>query len=696
MPNDQEQYDEWFQELVARGNYNPGDPPERVKTQRTRCPKCGSSDGLALARGDDGLALVQCFAAGCSFEDIADALGLDTSGTNGGCTREALADYFGIHETVLEEEGWEDADHYSWGGPRVEIPYRDPVTGEVVVRYRLSLDGKRKFEWKRGAKVKDRGLLYSGDDLAGTRGVFLVEGESDALILKRSGGYRAVGLPGANQWSEAAHGPQFASVEKIFVVLEPDSGGAALLSSLAQSAVRDKVLLLRLPGAKDAREFYAVEPATFRARLDTALADAVTIDQYEAEARQLEASLALTETEGLERAEDLLTLLLETVQRRGYVGEQAVIVAVTLALVSTLLRRLINLALKGPSAAGKSGGMDVVRAFFPESYYIYRTAVTPRALLYTDEDYRNRAMMWAEADALADEGVAYIARTLVSEGFALFETVEKDPVTGQMGTRIIKKPGPTSLIVSTTQERLEEQLETRMLSVQADDSAEQTTAVMIASALADEALAPADDDPELKRWRALFTWLRAQDLTRVTIPYRHALATLIPPVAVRMRRDFRTLTSCIEAHALLHRATRATDEQGRVVATLADYAAVRRYLGDAFSENVGATISDDMRETVEAVAAIIERKTATNVPGLIAVVAGSANYKDLAQQLGLDKSTARRRAIAALNAGWLKNEARPRKPAELVPGEPLPEAEGQQHLLPTVEELEIELQRERS
>jgi hypothetical protein len=43
---------------------------------------------------------------------------------------------------------------------------------------------------------------------------------------------------------------------------------------------------------------------------------------------------------------------------------------------------------------------------------------------------------------------------------------------------------------------------------------------------------------------------------------------------VRLRRDFSMLLSLIAAHALLHRSTRAVDEQGRIIATPADYAAV--------------------------------------------------------------------------------------------------------------------------
>ena len=76
------------------------------------------------------------------------------------------------------------------------------------------------------------------------------------------------------------------------------------------------------------------------------------------------------------------------------------------------------------------------------------------------------------------------------------------------------------------------------------------------------------------------------------------------PVAVRLRRDFGSLLALIRAHAVLHQASRARDNKGRIVATLDDYAVVRDLVADAIAEGVGATVSETVRETVAAVAAL--------------------------------------------------------------------------------------------
>ena len=57
---------------------------------------------------------------------------------------------------------------------------------------------------------------------------------------------------------------------------------------------------------------------------------------------------------------------------------------------------------------------------------------------------------------------------------------------------------------------------------------------------------------------------------RVVIPYAPDLAQLIPPKALRLRRDFRTVLSLIRAYAVLHQVNRARDGAGRVVASYSD------------------------------------------------------------------------------------------------------------------------------
>jgi hypothetical protein len=190
------------------------------------------------------------------------------------------------------------------------------------------------------------------------------------------------------------------------------------------------------------------------------------------------------------------------------------------------------------------------------------------------------------------------------------------------------------------------------------DTQEQTRAVM--AALAEGA---SEVTPNLATWHALQVWLESAE-HRVWIPYAKKLAQLIPPLAVRLRRDFGAVLNLIRAHALLHQATRERDVEGRIVATIEeDYAAVRKLVADLVSEGIEATVPATVRETVEAVKRL--RENSKGEPVTVA---------DLARDLRLDRSAVSRRVRNAKDRGYLRDiEENRRKPSRLVPGDDLPD-----------------------
>ena len=224
----------------------------------------------------------------------------------------------------------------------------------------------------------------------------------------------------------------------------------------------------------------------------------------------------------------------------------------------------------------------------------------------------------------------------------------------------MERPGPTGLIVTTTAVSLHPENETRLISLLANDTSDQTKRVM--EAVAEEEEGDEFAELDLGPWHALQRWVALGD-PRVTIPYRKALGELIPPVAVRLRRDFGALLALIRAHALLHQATRDRDEHDRVVSSLDDYAVVREVVSELISDQVGATVRKTTRQTVAAVAELLEPESVEHV-----------TRTAVSRKLGLDKGAGYRRVEVALEAGWLRNlEDRARRPAQLVIGDPLPD-----------------------
>ena len=113
-----------------------------------------------------------------------------------------------------------------------------------------------------------------------------MEGESDCHALWQAG-FPAIGLPGADNWNEERDAKYFDGIDTIYVMIEPDKGGDAVLRWLAKSKIRDRVRLVRLNGFKDPSALYLDDPARFAERWRAALDAAVPWrDEAESERRE--------------------------------------------------------------------------------------------------------------------------------------------------------------------------------------------------------------------------------------------------------------------------------------------------------------------------------------------------------------------------------------------------------------------------
>jgi hypothetical protein len=305
--------------------------------------------------------------------------------------------------------------------------------------------------------------------------------------------------------------------------------------------------------------------------------------------------------------------------------------------------------------------------FFPEEAIYRLTAMSERALAYGVEPLRRRMILLAEAGGASGEFASLLIRSLLSEGRLIYETVDKKD--GELAARRIEREGPTGLMVTTTRHSLHPENETRLLSVDVEDSAVHTAAILREQARQDRRVV------DLEPWHALQIWL-ARSTPRIVVPFAAQIADAVPASAVRLRRDFPTVLSLIRAHALLHQASRARSEDGAVVAQLADYAAVRALIADLVAAGVERTVKANVRETVEVVKRLNGERAARGETD------GVAN-KDVAKALNLDASAATRRLKDAEGRGYLKNLTESRgRPSQWVLDADMPEDED---VLPSVE-----------
>jgi hypothetical protein len=597
------------------------DRPDLIRESRTHKRRGGEGDKPPEQRRNSATP------TGCRLADYAEAKRLPTGFLHG----------LGLAEIRYE------------GAPAVKIPYLAADGAEAAVRFRIALDGRDRFRWRKGSKACLYGLNRLADAVAAGC-VVLVEGESDAQTLWLHQ-FPALGSPGAGSWNEQRDAPLLAQIACIYVVIEPDQGGDAVLEWLRRSSITPRVRLVRLQDFKDPSALYIADPGGFRAAFLRALAEAESYEAMADRAVKAEVAAAREAAGELLLEPDILGRFASELERAGLVGEETNAKVLYLALTSRLFDRPVSVAVKGVSSGGKSFTLETVLRFMPREAYWSRTAMSERALAYSDEDFRHRFIVIYEAAGMASDFGSYLIRSLLSEGGICYELVQK--TKDGMRPRLIEKDGPTGLIVTTTATRLHPENETRLLSLNVKDTPAQTAAVMLALARGQD-IGPVVD---YARWQALQKSLEAGE-RRVVVPFAPRLAELVPPVAVRLRRDFRLMLTLIHAHALLQGEGRERDDQGRIVASLDDYAAVREMVADLFAEGVDATVKPETRDAVAAVKALGK---------------GEVSVTEIAKFLTVDTSTASRRVRDAVSRGYLaNNETGKGRPARIALGDPMP------------------------
>ena len=144
----------------------------------------------------------------------------------------------------------------------VRIPYFRLNGGSPAIKFRVALTGKKKTYWRKDEKALLYGEWYA-EKFRKIGYVVIVEGESDAQTLWLHN-FPAYGLPGAAAWDEQRDAPLCEGIGQVFVVVEPDKGGAATLLWLSRSSIASRARIIRTsPELKDPSELYLANPKEF-------------------------------------------------------------------------------------------------------------------------------------------------------------------------------------------------------------------------------------------------------------------------------------------------------------------------------------------------------------------------------------------------------------------------------------------------
>jgi hypothetical protein len=222
-----------------------------VQSNGSRKALCPAHDdrepSLSISEGDDGRALLKCF-AGCETDEVLVELGLkmadlfeqgnghrrkcvstppNNAATLQRCTLKDYSEAKGLPVDFLSGLGLVDRKYQ--GKTAVRIPYLAPNGQESAVRFRIALEkseeGDERFRWCTGSKAMLYGL-WRLEKIRKVGWVVLVEGESDTHTLWYQG-IPALGIPGADTWKKE-WATYLDGIERIYVVIEPDQGGRDL------------------------------------------------------------------------------------------------------------------------------------------------------------------------------------------------------------------------------------------------------------------------------------------------------------------------------------------------------------------------------------------------------------------------------------------------------------------------------------
>jgi hypothetical protein len=113
----------------------------------------------------------------------------------------------------------------------------------------------------------------------------------------------------------------------------------------------------------------------------------VELERAEARATSQEAWEHCNE---LAKAPNILERFAADLAQSGVAGEVRTAKLLYLAVTSRLLEKPVSIALKGPSSGGKSYLTEQVLRFFPKSAFYSLTAMSEKALAYSEEPLSHR------------------------------------------------------------------------------------------------------------------------------------------------------------------------------------------------------------------------------------------------------------------------------------------------------------------
>jgi len=300
----------------------------------------------------------------------------------------------------------------------------------------------------------------------------------------------------------------------------------------------------------------------------------------------------------------------EAAKLQGIVGDEDTIDLISLIAFGAQLDLLPNdrplgssLVLIGESGRGKNYLTDGVVRLMPPQWYLAIESASAASLYYQCEQnpdfLAHRFIYFNEAEA-TDKLVEFL-RPMLSSGRAVRLTVNSDDAGRNTGQELEVR-GPITTIIPTVRNKLDEQLQTRLLVAELDDyegRVEQHTRAFNKLLLPD--YVPPNEADTLRRWMAALESLT--EVRRVVIPHDRKDFALNDDSVSHGARLWANLMGLMCAHAWLEQCNRKIIElangEKAVVASSEDYGVAYRVFA-ATSRRTVVNLSDTHRKILDA------------------------------------------------------------------------------------------------
>ncbi|MBA4191980.1 MAG: hypothetical protein C0467_28710 [Planctomycetaceae bacterium] len=295
---------------------------------------------------------------------------------------------------------------------------------------------------------------------------------------------------------------------------------------------------------------------------------------------------------------DLVKTVLADLEKAGVVGESRTALTLYMVGTSAQLKRPLAAIVRGSSSSGKSYVVGVVSSMFPGEIVLQATSLTTNALYYFPPDFlRHRWVVCGERSRVEDDDKAETTRALreMIESGRLSKAVPRKNAEGKIVTELVEREGPIGFVETTTLGAIFDEDANRCLLLATDESKAQTQAINKATATCAAGIMAEHS----RRRDVHFAIQRMIPRVDVVIPFAEQVAALYPCEQVDARRSFRHLLNLVRASALLHFRQRDRDDEGRIVATFADYALAER-LGRGPLADASSGVSDGARQYLTA------------------------------------------------------------------------------------------------